>query len=300
MSSHPRRSTSKTSKSSKSSKPSKTSQTSKNPRGTASRPLSGFRLTEALIAGWRPLQRLDVDGFALLRSRGVTRRANSAVALDAPSSQDGLAAAIDRVESLYEMSGETPVFRVLDLHGPERLDDDLRERGYRRDGDSELLTTALGPGRGDVPHPSAEIRTGALDEGWFEAAWQLAPREGEQARRTVHDILAGTPAVQVLLRADGAPDAAPVAVGRAALVPVGKETVAVLNMIAVDPAHRRQGLGRALSRTLLALAAVQGASRALLEVERDNGAARALYRQLGFDRLGGYHYRARSSSVSER
>lgn len=294
MSSRPRRSTPQNSQAPKTPK---AATTSKHHKGaTGSRPLSGFRLTEALIAGWRPLQRLDVDGFALLRSRGVTRRANSAVAVDAPTSQDALAAAIDRVEGLYEMTGETPTFRVLDVHGPERLADDLSERGYRRQGDSDLLSTTLGPERRDMPHPSAEIRTGALDEDWFDAAWQLAPREGEQARQTLHDILAGTPAVQVLLRADGAP----VAAGRAALVPAGKETAAVLNVIAVDPAHRRQGLGRDLSRTLLALAAVQGASRALLEVERDNDAARALYRQLGFDRLGGYHYRVPSSSAVER
>ena len=282
MSSHARRSTSKTSK------------TSKNPRGAAaSRPLSGFRLTEALIAGWRPLQRLDVDGFALLRSRGITRRANSAVALDAPNSPDALAAAIDRVESLYEMVGEAPTVRVLDVHGPERLDEDLRERGYRRDGDSELLTTTLDPARPGAPHPSAEISTGALDEEWFEAAWQLAPREGEHARSTLHDILAGTPAVQVLMRADGNPAGEPIAVGRAALVPAGTSTAAVLNMIAVDPAHRRQGLGRDLSRMLLSLAAVQGATRALLEVERGNGAARSLYRGLGLGHQGAYHYRVR-------
>ncbi|GAA1487319.1 GNAT family N-acetyltransferase [Brachybacterium sacelli] len=260
----------------------------------AARPLSGFRLLEALIAGWRPLQRLDVDGFALLRSRGITRRAHSAVALDAPDSEEALAPAIDRVQGLYEMAGESPAFRVLDLHGPERLDAVLAERGYTRQGESEVLTTVLDGSRRDVPHPAAEIRTGALDEEWFEAAWRLAPRDGEQARETLHDILAGTPSVQVLLRADGATDAEPVAVGRAALVPAGRSTAAVLNMIAVDPAHRRQGLGLALSRTLLALAAVQGADRALLEVERDNDGARALYRGLGLTHLGTYHYRVRT------
>src|SRR5699024_3616247 len=127
-----------------------------------------------------------------------------------------------------------------------------------------------------------------LDEDWFDAAWALAPREGEGARESLHDILAGTPAIQVRLPAGEVPDAA---VGRAALVDVGKETLVVLNMIAVDPAHRRRGLGRALSGTLLALAAVQGARRALLEVEAENTPARTLYRDLGFRRIGGAHSR---------
>ena len=237
------------------------------------------------------MQRLDVDGFALLRSRGVTRRANSAVAVDAPSTDDALLAAVERIEGLVAMTGERACFRILDVHGPAQLDDLLAARGYGSTGHSELLELPLTGSLSAVPHPSAEIRTGELDEDWFDAAWSLAPREGDDARATMHDILAGTPSVQVVLRSDGA-DAegggdglaagAPIAVGRAALVEAGKGTAAVLNMIAVHPRRRRRGLGRAVSRTLLAIAAVQGASLALLEVEKDNAAASTLYRRLGF------------------
>lgn len=276
----------------------------------ASRSLSGYRLVEALIAGWRPLQRLDVDGFALLRSRGVTRRANSAVAVDAPSDDDALLAAVERIEGLVAMTGEQPCFRVLDLHGPDQLDDLLAERGYGSTGHSALLELALDRSLSAVPHRSAEIRTGALDEDWFEAAWSLAPREGEGARETMHDILAGTASVQVVLRSDGngghggddqgrLASGTPIAVGRAALVEAGKGTATVLNMIAVHPQRRREGLGRAVSQTLLAIAAVQGASLALLEVEKDNAAASALYRGLGFTSRGAYHYRV-GSALADR
>ncbi|MFC7458308.1 GNAT family N-acetyltransferase [Brachybacterium sp. GCM10030267] len=273
-------------------------------RSRTSRPLGGYHLSEALIAGWRPLTRLDVDGFALLRSRGVTRRANSAVAVDAPSSTAALTSAIERIEMLCETAGEAATFRVLDVHGPPGLDDLLAARGYGTAGPSELLELDLTAASRLEPSPSAVIRTGALDQEWFDAFWRLAPREGDQARETLHAITAGTPAVQVLLP-DGADGAGgtdgsegsaagrPAAVGRAALVEAGREQVAVLNAIAVDPGRRRRGLGRAVSQTLLSIAAVQGASRALLEVETDNPGALALYRTLGFRRLGGYHYRVR-------
>lgn len=251
------------------------------------RPLTGSRLGEALIAGWRPLQRLDVDGFSLLRSRGVTKRAHSIVALEPPTAPEALASALARVESLVTMVGEQTVHRIIEGVSPEGLDDLLAARGDQSVGASEILELPLA-GTLPRPHPSAVIATGALDEDWFEAAWRLAPREGEHSRQTMHDILAGTPAVQVRLSVPEVPDAA---VGRAALVEAGKETVGVLNMIAVDPAQRRRGLGRALSGTLLALAAVQGAGRVLLEVESDNTPARTLYRDLGFRRIGGYHYR---------
>ena len=267
-------------------------------RGSAStpalRPLTGHRLGEALLAGWRPLQRLDADGFALLRSRGVTRRAHSIVALDAPTSEQELRTALERVESLVSMTGERPVHRILEGVTPGALDGMLAARGDPLVGRSEILELPLS-GSLPRPHPSAVISTGALDEDWFRTAWRLAPRDGEGARETMHDILAGTPSIQVRLPAPGGGGDA--AAGRAALVTAGKETVAVLNMIAVAPEHRRRGLGRALSGTLLALAEVQGARRALLEVEEGSTPARRLYRDLGFRRIGGYHYRVGAAGV---
>ena len=103
------------------------------------RPLTGTRLAEALLGGWRPLQRLDVDGFSVLRSRGVTRRAHSILALDAPDSEPELAAALDRVESLVARAGERPTHRILDGVTPEALEPLLEARGDESAGDSEIL-----------------------------------------------------------------------------------------------------------------------------------------------------------------
>jgi len=57
-------------------------------------------------------------------------------------------------------------------------------------------------------------------------------------------------------------------------------------MVATDPAHRRQGLGRQVLAALLAAALEQGASRATLEVAATNPAALALYSGLGFSVAG--------------
>jgi ribosomal-protein-alanine N-acetyltransferase len=56
--------------------------------------------------------------------------------------------------------------------------------------------------------------------------------------------------------------------------------------LAVDPAARRQGTGRALVADFLAEARARGAERAFLEVAADNAAAAALYRQAGFAEAG--------------
>lgn len=57
---------------------------------------------------------------------------------------------------------------------------------------------------------------------------------------------------------------------------------AELYNIAVRPEARRHGAGRALLAAVLERARRRGAERMLLEVRRSNGAARALYRSLGF------------------
>ena len=262
------------------------------------RPLTGTRLLEALIGGWRPLARLDVEGFALLRSRGITRRANSAVALEVPADRDALEQAVSRVEALTQSAGAAPTFRILREHGPAaELDTLLEGRGYSAEGHSRILERALDPARLPAPHPQAVIRTGGLDEDWFDGAWRLAPREGEDARRTVRDIMAGSPAIQLSLPAGS--DAV-AAVGRAALVETGRTSAAVLNHIAVAEEHRRQGLGTAVVGSLLTLAAAQGADRALLEVETtDTGQAAArMYRGLGLRPLGAHHYRVRPEGAT--
>src|SRR5690606_39784216 len=86
-----------------------------------------------------------------------------------------------------------------------------------------------------------------------EASWRLAPRPEDGARETLREIMAGAPAIYLALTDPASREI--VAVGRAALVPHRRRTIAVLDQIAVDPGRRREGLGRAVVRSLLSLAA---------------------------------------------
>jgi ribosomal-protein-alanine N-acetyltransferase len=52
--------------------------------------------------------------------------------------------------------------------------------------------------------------------------------------------------------------------------------------IAIDPAHRRRGLGRFLMERVIQEASARGARRATLEVRASNLSARLLYENLGF------------------
>jgi [ribosomal protein S18]-alanine N-acetyltransferase len=59
-----------------------------------------------------------------------------------------------------------------------------------------------------------------------------------------------------------------------------------LENVAIRPASRRQGLGRALIESLLQVAREAAASRIFLEVRESNQHARSLYSQLGFRETG--------------
>jgi len=61
---------------------------------------------------------------------------------------------------------------------------------------------------------------------------------------------------------------------------------AELLKIAVVPAWRRQGIGRALLQDVFTSAARAGARRLFLEVRQRNLAARELYRKMGFTEIG--------------
>jgi ribosomal-protein-alanine N-acetyltransferase len=59
-----------------------------------------------------------------------------------------------------------------------------------------------------------------------------------------------------------------------------------IQTIAVAPAARRHGLGRALMTALVGEARKRGAREVFLEVRADNPGAQTLYRDLGFEEIG--------------
>jgi ribosomal-protein-alanine N-acetyltransferase len=77
------------------------------------------------------------------------------------------------------------------------------------------------------------------------------------------------------------------------------DDVAHLNLLAVSPAHRRQGLGRRLMEWLAATAVEAGVFRINLELRTYNEPARAFYESLGFEKTGitqGY-YQGREAAL---
>jgi [ribosomal protein S18]-alanine N-acetyltransferase len=77
------------------------------------------------------------------------------------------------------------------------------------------------------------------------------------------------------------------------------DDVAHLNLLAVSPEHRRQGLGSQLMEWLTKTAIEAGVFRINLELRTHNEGARIFYARLGFDQLGivqGY-YQGREAAL---
>ncbi|GAA4856609.1 GNAT family N-acetyltransferase [Saccharopolyspora cebuensis] len=252
--------------------------------------ISARELDDCMNRSWRARSEVAVDGWLVRRSSGVTQRANSVLPVSAPAD---LAAAITRVEELYQDEGLPPCFQISPAARPAELDQVLADRGYELRGDTEVRVAAvedvlrrLPPARGpvdvhDAPGPD-----------WMGLWWAVDGRGGADARAVARDILGGGPALYALRR-----DAAgPAAVGRVSLV--GRW--AGVYCMAVRADARRRGHATEVLRALLVGAADRGARHTWLQVVADNAAARALYERVGFADFSRYHYRVHPAPRTSR
>lgn len=87
----------------------------------------------------------------------------------------------------------------------------------------------------------------------------------------------------VLAEVDGEP------VGVVAVQPLDDDGVCEMKRLYVDPAHRGQGIARALTERLLDVARSIGYSTMRLDTVASMTAARSLYRSLGFTERNAYY-----------
>ncbi|MCE2941310.1 MAG: ribosomal protein S18-alanine N-acetyltransferase [Gemmatimonadota bacterium] len=152
------------------------------------------------------------------------------------------------------------------------------------------------------------IERASFGDPWSRAAFAQALRAPEVTMAVAAPVPGPAPALPPALPSalpsalppalpSALPPALPSALPSALLGFVALRTMAdegeILN-VAVAPAARRSGVGRALVRHALASAAAAGAFSVFLEVRPSNAAALTLYRSFGFVEVGRRHryYRA--------
>jgi len=156
-----------------------------------------------------------------------------------------------------------------------------------------ILTTELRELASRTPKGVSACVETEISADWFE----LAARRGRYADvpEVFRGLLAriGTDAGFALASIDGRPAATGLGV-------CDRGWLGVFAM-ATLPELRGRGAATGLLDALRSWALSRGATRAYLQVERDNGPALALYRRDGFREVYGYHYRVPSpASASTR
>jgi N-acetylglutamate synthase len=242
------------------------------------------RVEEACLNGWPALRQVWFDGWLLRFSEGHTRRSNSVTPV-APGSRD-LRDKIAYCEALYAWGGLPLIVRVPTM-AETGLDAGLDALGYAAEDETCVIYRDLDGSL--LEQGDAELAEGMPSEAWLDAHARFtgSAASGHSVQRKILEALA-VPAVFATTRtADGG--IASVAFGAV------HDRIVCLNLVATDPAVRRQGLSRRTVSAILAWAQERaGAASACLPVVASNAPAIALYRTLGFDtELYRYHYRRR-------
>ncbi len=247
--------------------------------------VSVLDLEEVAFRAWPAEEVIDLSGWRVRFTHGVTRRANS-VWPNAWRDETPLASRIAAVESFAAERGIAPSFQLTRAAKPSDLDAQLAERGYAIDAPVIVKTLELGQ-RGPfaegveveatvISTPTPEWLSVAVDRGRYAGV-------GQHFRGILARI--GDRAGFALARSSGAP----IAVG---LGVVDGPWLGIFAMLTV-PEARRHGAARAILGALTDWGAERGARGAYLQVERENDAARSLYAQAGFAPAYEYHYRTK-------
>jgi ribosomal protein S18 acetylase RimI-like enzyme len=228
----------------------------------------------ATYRAWRPDEKAEVASWRVHYSGGFSRRANSAAPpRSGPTTLDGLAA----VHRWFAAKGLELVVRITPL--VTRFDALLADRGFTREGRTDVMTVAI------APQATGDMRVSeAPSADWLaaQALLQRVPADLLPSWEGMIDRI-GLPAGFALQVVDGEPVAAGFGVRDGDWIGLFEINVA--------PGHRRQGIGSRLSRALLGWGSASGARRAYLQVVHNNEPAQALYRSLGFASAYPYWYR---------
>ncbi len=220
-------------------------------------------------------------GWKLRFNGGVTRRANSVLPLEAAGALS-LDVRILSAEHFYRKHNLAACFMISPAARPEGLDAALESRGYRVEGGSLVQGAEIAEVQA-IRGSDAEI---VLSRDVTDS-WRAGYLEGDgvDRRRKIIGIMQRIRSAKrfaVALVGD-----VPVAVGLGVVV----DGRMILLGMQTNSSHRRAGHGAAIVRALAEWAAESGAASAILQVEADNDAARALYAKAGYRTLYGYHYR---------
>lgn len=226
-------------------------------------------LFDVIEATWPPARAYARDGWVFRDGQGGGQRVSAATAQAAEPS----VAALER-----EQTALGQPWLAMIRPGDAALDAVLDAAGYaQRDPTAVLLARAAdlaGDGRPVAVYPSwppLAIQAEIWAEGGLDPARLDVMHRAEGQKTTFLGRVGDRPVATAYIAC--------------------AEGVAMLHALEVAPDARREGVGRAVMREAAAWAMNVGAEWLSVLVVRSNAPALGLYRALGMDEVGGYHYR---------
>jgi GNAT superfamily N-acetyltransferase len=252
-----------------------------------------LELERMAAAHWRGTEEEWLGEWLLRAADGFTGRANSALPLGDPGLP--LEAALDYVTGWYRARGLPAVMAVplpllpADDAPAVGLDAALTVRGWAtRPGPAFVMVAdlPLAVAGGGLPAGAVVAADAEPDEGWIAAYhYRGTDRQPPVLRRV---LTSAQQQAFISIRAESGV----LAIARLSIA----DGWAGITAVEVDPAHRRAGLGLAITAAACAEAVARGVRRVFLQVAVDNAGARALYERCGFGYSHRYHYRVAPAS----
>jgi GNAT superfamily N-acetyltransferase len=252
-----------------------------------------LELERMAAAHWRGTEEEWLGEWLLRAADGFTGRANSALPLGDPGLP--LEAALDYVTGWYRarelpavMAVPLPLLAADDAPAV-GLDAELTVRGWAtRPGPAFVMVAdlPLAVAGGGLPAGAVVAADAEPDEGWIAAYhYRGTDRQPPVLRRV---LTSAQQQAFISIRAESGV----LAIARLSIA----DGWAGITAVEVDPAHRRAGLGLAITAAACAEAVARGVRQVFLQVAVDNAGARALYERCGFGYSHRYHYRVAPAS----
>jgi N-acetylglutamate synthase len=248
--------------------------------------VKGVPLLDELMAdAWPPIVEERFGGWRFRWADGVTRRANSVLAV---RTDEHIADLVDRAEAFHAQRGAPTLILVSSASAPPGLAAHLRARRYRSTARTlmEVATTT------DVAHRARSIDgieteiTGTPTDDWFGAYWSV---EAERGRSDADMVVC-----RDVLLAPRRPAAFASARCGSEVVGVGQLVMGRgwggIQCMATAAGHRGRGVARSVLHGLAQVAAGRGIGWLYLAAMADNDAATALYGRAGFRVVHEYCY----------
>ncbi|PIW26693.1 MAG: hypothetical protein COW30_13715 [Rhodospirillales bacterium CG15_BIG_FIL_POST_REV_8_21_14_020_66_15] len=244
---------------------------------------------------WPPFSQGLLEGWCLRFSEGVSRRANSVLALD-ETGDSPLDLRIDAAEKYYNQRGLPCRFQVSGAVQPRGLDAELERRGYGIEARTLVMTapaTAVLENLAGRTAPEVRARLfSSPNAAWFQVYGAGLAEGRERGLRC--RLAEGLPSPRAYAVVDSGKE--PAAAGAAVL----SDDWALVLCMATREDFRRRGHGTRVLAALAGWAAEAGRARRLfLQVESENAPAMALYHLAGFHAAHTYYYRTQQLTAPD-